>query len=173
MGTARTFVWIDDEAKVVAHFSLGPHEIRRDSVSQKLGRGSPAIIPSSLVARLALHRQHRGRGLGAQLLTDAVSRAVDAIRVAGGRFIVIDALHAHAARVYRHHDFEPSLTKPFRPLMRPPTQPHRPASSGRGAAPSLDARLAVETGWARQGSNLRPRDYESWSSGVSGCRHVL
>ena len=118
MGTARTFVWVDDDKRVVAYFSLCPHEIRRDTVPQKLGRGSPTVIPSILLARLALHRQLHGRGLGAQLLTDAVSRAVDAVRVAGGRFIVIDALHEHAAGFYRHHGFTPSPANPLRLVMK-------------------------------------------------------
>lgn len=34
-GTARTFVWCDDEQVVVAYFSLAPHELRREKTAQK------------------------------------------------------------------------------------------------------------------------------------------
>ena len=55
------------------------------------------MIPSILLARLALDRRLHGEGLGAQLLVDGVGRATDAVRLAGGGLIVVDALHERAA----------------------------------------------------------------------------
>ncbi len=118
MGTARTFVWADDQRRVVGYFSLCPHEIRRDALATKIGRGSPDTIPSILLARLTLDRDLHGQGLGAQLLVDAIGRAVDATRVAGGRFIVIDALHATAVAFYAHHGFAQTSNNPLRLVMK-------------------------------------------------------
>lgn len=118
MGTARTFVWSDDELGVVAYLSLCPHEIRRDMLSSKVGGGSPNVIPAILLARLALHRDLHGEGLGAQLLVDAVGRAVDAVRIAGGRFIVVDALHERAAAFYPHFGFQEVPEVPLRLVMK-------------------------------------------------------
>lgn len=103
-GTARTFVWRDGR-QVVAYFSLCPHELRRETLPRGLAHGAPNSIPSILLARLALHEELQGRGLGAQLLVDALGRAVSAVSAAGGRFIVVDALDRAAAEFYEHHGF--------------------------------------------------------------------
>lgn len=76
-GTARTFVWIEGN-NVVAYFSL---------------------------ARLALDSRLHGRGLGQQLLVDALWRAVAAVVAAGGRLLVVDAIDQRAASFYEHHGF--------------------------------------------------------------------
>lgn len=118
MGTARTFVWSNGEQRVVAYMSLCPHEVRREGLPAKIGRGSPNVIPAILLARLALDRTLQGEGLGAALLVDAVGRAVDAVRVAGGRLIVIDALHERAAGFYTHFGFVALAASPRRLLMK-------------------------------------------------------
>lgn len=118
MGTARTFVWSDGDSRVVAYMSLCPHEVRREGLPSKIGRGSPNVIPAILLARLALDRRLQGEGLGAQLLVDAVGRAVDAIRVAGGRLIVIDALHQRSAGFYERFAFVPVPALPLRLVMK-------------------------------------------------------
>jgi GNAT superfamily N-acetyltransferase len=103
-GTARTFVW-RERARVVAYFSLCPHELRRETLPRGLAHGAPHSIPSILLARLALHEDVHGRGLGSQLLVDALTRAVAAVTAAGGRFIVVDAIDEPASDFYEHHGF--------------------------------------------------------------------
>lgn len=118
MGTARTFVWVDNTKQVVAYFSLCPHEIRRETVPATRGRGSPRVIPAILLARLALDRKLHGQGFGAQLLVDSLQRAVSAVNAAGGRFIVVDALHERAANFYSQHGFTALPTTPLRLVMK-------------------------------------------------------
>lgn len=118
MDTARTFVWTDNANRVVAYFSLCPHEIHRETIPLKLGRGSPRVIPAILLARIALDRNLHGQGLGRQLLIDALSRAVKAINAAGGRLIVVDALHERAATFYLHHGFTALPSSPLRLMMK-------------------------------------------------------
>lgn len=118
MNTARTFVWTDDAKQVVAYFSLCPHEILCETIPIPLGRGSPRVIPAILLARFALDRKFHGQGFGRQLLIDALSRAVNAINAAGGRLIVVDALHEQAARFYSHHGFIALPGNPLRLVMK-------------------------------------------------------
>lgn len=113
MGTARTYLWTDEEA-VVGYFSLCPHEVRRDDLPAKLGHGGPHSIPAILLARLALDRRLHGQGLGASLLLDALGRATDAIEIAGGRLIVIDAIDESARRFYERHGFRSIPSRPTR-----------------------------------------------------------
>ena len=80
----------------------------------KLGHGAPHSIPAILLARLALDHRLHGQGLGASLLLDALTRATDAIQIAGGRLIVVDAINEPARRFYEHHGFHAAATRPAR-----------------------------------------------------------
>ena len=107
MRTARTFVWHAGDRLVLAYFSLAAHLLVRADLPKRMGRGSPTFIPAILLARLALARSLHGRGLGGELLWDALSRAVQASNIAAARLVVVDAMDAAAVRFYRHHGFEP------------------------------------------------------------------
>ncbi len=113
MGTARTYVWSENNV-VVGYFSLCPHEARRDELPSKLSHGAPHSIPAILLARLALDRSLHGQGLGASLLLDALTRATDAIEIAGGRLIVVDAIDESARNFYEHHGFRAAPSRPAR-----------------------------------------------------------
>jgi predicted N-acetyltransferase YhbS len=114
MRTARTFVWHAGDQVVVAYFSLAAHLVTRSALPRKTGRGSPDAIPAVLLARLALDRRLQGRGLGGELLWDALSRAVAASEIAAARVIVVDAVDGTAARFCEHHGFVPVPGSPHR-----------------------------------------------------------
>jgi GNAT superfamily N-acetyltransferase len=113
MGIARTYVWTRENA-VIGYFSLCPHEVRRDELPSTLGHGAPRSIPAILLARLALDRRLHGQGLGSSLLLDALIRATDAIQIAGGRLIVVDAIDEPARRFSEHHGFRAAPSRPAR-----------------------------------------------------------
>jgi GNAT superfamily N-acetyltransferase len=90
---------------VVGYFTLAPHVIGRAELSDKVGRGDLNEIPAILLARLALDAKHQGQGLGAELLVDALSRAVGASDRVGGRYVVVDALDERAGSFYEKYGF--------------------------------------------------------------------
>ncbi len=106
MRTARTFVWHAGDHVVVAYFSLAAHLVGRATLPARIGRGGPDKIPAILLARLALDGSLRTKGLGRQLLVDALSRAVSASAIAAARVVVVDALDEQAAAFYQHHGFQ-------------------------------------------------------------------
>lgn len=114
MRTARTFVWHRGDKAVLAFFSLAAHVVRRAEVPGKVGRGSPDAIPAILLARLALDARLQGEGLGAELLWDALSRAVAAADAAGARLVVVDAIDDAAAAFYSHFGFRAPASQPLR-----------------------------------------------------------
>jgi len=73
----------------------------------RLRRGQPDPVPVLLIARLGLDRSVQGRGLGADLLRDALIRAVAGAHQYGARAVVLDALDETAAAFYTHHGFLP------------------------------------------------------------------
>lgn len=99
-GTARTWVWTDDDGAVVAYYALAAHKVVRDQVPASVGRGGPAEIPAVLLARLALAQHLRGQGLGPVLVADALERVVEASQIVGARLVVVDAMAEPVAELY-------------------------------------------------------------------------
>ena len=80
--------------------------------------GGIGVVPAYLLARLALDRSLRGRGLGSQLLLDAVDRVVLASATAAGRLIVVDAIDEAAAAFYARYGFQPVSGNPQRLVVK-------------------------------------------------------
>jgi GNAT superfamily N-acetyltransferase len=114
MDSARTFVLIQDGG-VVGYFSLTMGSVRRAEAPAKLVRGLPSYpVGMVLLARLAIHRESHGRGVGALLLAEALRKAVAAGEAAAARLVVVDAIHEQAARFYTRHGFIPAPEHSFR-----------------------------------------------------------
>lgn len=76
MDSARTFVLVDGRT-TVGYFSLTMGSVRRADPPQRLVRGLPGYpLGVALLARLAVHADHHGEGIGGLLLAKALRRAV-------------------------------------------------------------------------------------------------
>lgn len=99
-GTARTWVWSADDGRVVGYYALAAHKVARERVPSRLARGGPQEVPAVLLAKLALSREFQGRGLGAVLAADAMTRVIEATQTVAARLVVVDALHEKVAQFY-------------------------------------------------------------------------
>lgn len=111
-GSARTYVVVDAEQdRVVGYHALSLASIERDDASDRVRSGMPRHpIPAMLLARLAVDRTVQGRGIGAFLLRDAMSRALSVAEQAGMRLLLVHAVNDEARAFYEHFGFEPSPT---------------------------------------------------------------
>ena len=66
-----------------------------------------------LLARLAVDKTVQGKGIGAFLLRDAMSRALSVSEQAGMRLLLVHALNDKARAFYEHFGFEPSSSDPM------------------------------------------------------------
>lgn len=115
----RTYVLVESSPDVVAgYFAIAPYLLERGEAPRRIGRGAPNRIPAILLAKLAVREDLQGRGLGADLLIQALTVILDAARSAGGRLVVVDAIDANAASFYRAHDFDPSPADPRRLVLK-------------------------------------------------------
>lgn len=105
-GTSATWVLCRGD-RVVGYYALAMGTVDRRAAPSRLGRGQPDPIPALLLARLALDRSEQGSGLGADLLQDALIRAVAGARQYGARAVIVDAIDESATAFYRHHGFVP------------------------------------------------------------------
>ncbi|WP_411818486.1 GNAT family N-acetyltransferase [Hyphococcus sp. DH-69] len=115
--TSQTFV-IQQHDMVIGYYSLAAGSIDRSSAAKKLSRNSVDPIPVIVLGRLAVDKAHHGKGLGADLLRDALLRSVRASKEIGIRAILVHAIDDAAAAFYRRFNFLESPIQP-RTLMLP------------------------------------------------------
>jgi GNAT superfamily N-acetyltransferase len=72
----------------------------------------PDPVPVMLIGRLAIDSRFQGRGLGADLLRDAVLRTLQAADIAGIRAILVSAISENAKKFYERYGFIASPDKP-------------------------------------------------------------
>lgn len=96
---SRTYVVCLDK-QVVAYFCISAGAIERVVAPKKLGRNAPNTIPVSVIGRLAVSRECAGRGLGADLLADALRRIAIASQSIGIGAVMVHAKDEAAKRFY-------------------------------------------------------------------------
>jgi len=111
-GASRTFV-ICVERRVVGYFSLSAGSILHATATGRVRRNMPEPVPALLLGRLAVDRTWQGKGLGADLLRDAVLRAIVAAETVGVRAILVHAISDEAKSFYERHGFRPSPIEPM------------------------------------------------------------
>jgi GNAT superfamily N-acetyltransferase len=87
---ARTYV-VCDGNRGVAYFCISAGAVERASAPGKVRRNAPDTIPISAIGRLAVSRDYAGRGLGADLLSDALRRIAVASQSVGIGAVLVHA----------------------------------------------------------------------------------
>lgn len=111
-GASRTFV-ICAGRRVVGYYSLAAGSVLHTQATGKVRRNMPEPVPALLLGRLAVDRAWQGKGLGADLLSDAVLRAIGAADSIGVRAILVHAISDEAKAFYEKHGFRPSPVEPM------------------------------------------------------------
>jgi GNAT superfamily N-acetyltransferase len=96
---SRTYVICDDNS-VIAYFCISAGAIEREAAPGKLRRNAPDTIPISVIGRLAVSKAYAGRGLGADMLSDALRRIAVASQSIGIGAVLVQAKDEKAKRFY-------------------------------------------------------------------------
>jgi Acetyltransferase (GNAT) family. len=96
---SRTYVVCNGDA-VVGYYCLSAGAIERASAPGRLRRNAPDAIPVSVIGRLAVDRSVAGRGLGTDLLFDALRRIVAVSETIGIAAVLVHAKDEPARRFY-------------------------------------------------------------------------
>jgi GNAT superfamily N-acetyltransferase len=106
--SAQTYVLAQD-LNVLGYYSLAAGSISHDEAMERTKKGLARYpIPIILLARLAVDRSLKGRGVGPALLKDALLRAAQAADTIGARALIVHAKDDQAKGFYEHFNFEPS-----------------------------------------------------------------
>lgn len=107
---AQTYVGLADDL-VIGFHTLVVSEVRCEDAPDRLSKGlARHPLPLMLLARLGVHRDWQGRGIGAGLLKDAMRRTVQAADIAGIRALAVHAKDEAARSFYQRFDFRDSPT---------------------------------------------------------------
>lgn len=111
--SAQTYVCCKDGA-VSGFYSLAVGSVEPENTSPRVIKGiARHPVPVMILGRLAVDRQHQGRGLGKALIKDALLRTIQAADIAGIRALLVHAKDDKARQWYLNWEFEPSQTNSF------------------------------------------------------------
>ena len=112
-GASRTFVVAEDSQAVRGYYTLAAGAVDHAIAVGAIRRNMPDPIPVMVLGRLAVDRSYHGKGLGADLLQDAILRTARLAQEIGIRALVVHALHDQARAFYLHHGFSESTIDPL------------------------------------------------------------
>ena len=111
--SAQTYVACRD-GMVVGYYSLTVGSVGHAEATERVRKAMPRYpIPVLILARLAVHNDLQGEGLGGGLLKDALIRTARAADIAGIRALLVHAKDDQVRAFYQHYDFQPSPTDPY------------------------------------------------------------
>ncbi len=111
--SAQTYVGVVND-QVVGYYSLAVGQVEYAEAPERVQKGlARHPVPIMLLARLAVHKDWQGKGIGKGLLKDAVLRTMQAADIAGIRALALHAKDDQARRYYEQFDFIPSPTDPL------------------------------------------------------------
>jgi GNAT superfamily N-acetyltransferase len=116
-GATRTYV-VCEEKRVIAYYALASGVVTVESTPGRFSRNMPNPIPVAVLARLAVHRDWQGRGIGRALFRDAARRVAHAADAIGIRGIVVHAISKEAKDFYLALGFDPSPREPMTLMVR-------------------------------------------------------
>ena len=110
---SQTYVGLADSS-VIGFYTLVVGEVSYEDAPERLKKGlARHPVPLMLLARLAISQTAQGKGVGAGLLKDAMSRTMEAADIAGIRAMAAHAKNNKARSFYEHFGFIASPTDPL------------------------------------------------------------
>lgn len=116
---AKSFLYVVD-AEIVGYYTLSPTTIDFSETYPDIAKKNKFPkhpIPAILLARLAIDKQHQGKGYSDLLMAEIVTKAFVATKSVGGVGLVVDALHQKAAQYYEKYGFSISPVDPLKLFM--------------------------------------------------------
>lgn len=110
-GASRTYV-VCAGSCVVGYYALAAGAVAHTEATSRAKRNMPDPVPVILIGRLAIDSRFQSRGIGADLLRDAVLRTLQAAEIAGIRAILVSAISANAKTFYEKFGFISSPANP-------------------------------------------------------------
>jgi GNAT superfamily N-acetyltransferase len=99
---SRTYV-VCRGNRVVAYFCILAGAVDRADAPGAIRRNAPNAVPVSVIGRLAVDRREAGKGLGTDILSDALRRIAVASQSIGIGAVMVQAMSGNAKAFYQRH----------------------------------------------------------------------
>jgi GNAT superfamily N-acetyltransferase len=110
---AQTYVALSGD-DIIGFYSLAVGEVSHSDAPPRLVKGlARHPVPIMILARLAVHRDWHGKGIGAGLMKDAIMRTMQAADIAGIRALIMHAKDDAARAFYTHFGFADGFSDPM------------------------------------------------------------
>ena len=88
---------------VKGFYTLSNGSVARNEPPKSMQRFSMSEIPVTILGRLGVDKSYQGKGVGLDLLQDALQRAIIAAEIIGSRAVLVHALSQNLADFYKKH----------------------------------------------------------------------
>lgn len=93
---------------IQGYYTLSNNSIPLSSFPEKIQKKLPksyTSIPTTLLGRLAIGKNHQGKGIGKILLIDALKKSYEISQEIGSYAVVVDPIDEEAEEFYKKYDF--------------------------------------------------------------------
>lgn len=105
---ATVFVLVDlPNTNVIAYYTLSSYTIEITQLDKSFAKQLPRypLLPATLLGRLAVDSNYRGRHLGELMLVDALKKALEATAKVASLAVIAEAIDEKAVNFYRKYGF--------------------------------------------------------------------
>ncbi|MCC0179891.1 GNAT family N-acetyltransferase [Waterburya agarophytonicola K14] len=105
---ATVFVSIDSSTQnVTAYYTLSSFSLELTEIEPRLTKKLPRypLLPATMLGRLAVDKQYKGRGLGQLMLVDAMKKSYQASQQIASVALIVEAIDEGAVSFYQKFGF--------------------------------------------------------------------
>ena len=108
---STVFVLIDDidpKLNILGYYTLSSYTVEIENLDQSFAKNLPRYpqLPATLLGRLAIDYQHKGKGFGAVILFDALKKAIAVSKQVASLAVIAEALDDNAINFYMKYGFQ-------------------------------------------------------------------
>jgi len=114
---ATAFVLIDEpETRVLAYYTLSAYTVDVSVLNEDLAKRLPRypLLPATLLGRLAVDNNHKGKRFGELMLIDALHKSLDSTAQVAYLAVVAEALDEEALGFYIKYGFQQFRQEPLK-----------------------------------------------------------
>lgn len=103
----RAYVLLDDDgSSLIGYYTLSSSSVAFEEFPDEMKKRFPKYpVPVALIGRLALGKSFQGQGIGAELIADALKRALAISQELGFAAVIVEAKNAAAVSFYKKFGF--------------------------------------------------------------------